>query len=137
VFKPFHFTRKSLLITTMAFALGSALTVVFSADSLTVQDNGRKLYQVQQVRPSYGMKEILGMVPLGDNTGCYIVWNRTRVEVYKTGWLQDGSFDSTRVWWMNFNEDVRHVMPIGDKTSAFVVQTINSHTVYKVDWYNK
>ena len=136
MFKRARFSVISLALACV-FLAGALVGTLLHADSLVVSQDNRKVFQVQRVRPGSTLKDIRGIIPLHDSTGCYIVWNRNTVEVYRTGWLENGAFDCTSVWRVTSQEEIRNVIALGEKSTSFIVQTVNSHTLYKADWFAK
>ncbi len=124
----------------LAVVLASALSAwaAWSASrtqSQLIRSNlGEKEFDARRVRGPFEMPKILGTVALGDETGCYVVWNKSRVDLFRVGWTEQNTFDCAPVWSEEF-DDIQAVVPIGGKTSAFAIQTRNSHYVYKADWF--
>ena len=116
-----------------------ALTVakLHAASSLTSSLDGSKVYDVRLVRGGFTLENIRGIRPLDEESGCYVVWNAKRAEVYRAGWTDEGLFDVIQVWGRDFESTIRTVVPLEGETGCFVLQTSDTHSVYKADWYQK
>jgi hypothetical protein len=125
-----------ILAVVLAGALGAiaARSASRSQSQLINSNQGEKVFDARRVRGPYEMPKILGTVPLGDDTGCYIVWNKSRVDLFRAGLTEENVFDCAAVWSEEF-DDVQSIVPIGGKTTAFVIQTRDSHYIYKADWF--
>ncbi|MCX7016081.1 MAG: hypothetical protein NTW86_26575 [Candidatus Sumerlaeota bacterium] len=127
---------KQFLIVAVAAAAGAALAVsaIRLDASLTESTDSVKAFEVRLVRGPFPMDDIRGCVKLEEQTGCYIVWSESRVEVYRVGWNDPETFDCAPIWGGDF-QNVRGVTPVGDGSTCFVIYTKNAHFVFKADWF--